>query len=95
MGKVSQLTFPTRQQSSHRVQHEKGNKPDYITSLQNATNVKGYHELPESEDCPSFCVDMIAFVKQYMDMGCKTFQEMQHKYLMALLSNQDPGTQEL
>ena len=73
----------------------KGNKPDYITSLQNATNVKGYHELPESEDCPSFCVDMMAFVKQYMDMRCKTFQEMQHKYLMTLLSNQDPGTQEL
>ena len=64
----------------------KGNKPGYLTSLQNATNVKGYHELPESEDCTSFCVDMMAFVKQYMDMGCKTFQELQHKYLMTLLS---------
>ena len=46
----------------------KGNKPDYLTSLQNATNVKGYHELPESEDCTSFCVDMMVFVKQYMDI---------------------------
>ena len=64
----------------------KGNKPDYLTSLQNATNVKGYHELPESEDCTSLCVDMMAFIKQYMGMGCKTFQELQHKYLMTLFS---------
>ena len=62
----------------------KGNKPDYLTSLQNDTDVKGYHELPESGDCTSFCIEMI--VKQYMDMGCKTFQELQHKYLMTLLS---------
>ena len=46
----------------------KGNKPYYLTSLQNATDVKGYHELPESGDCTSFCIDMMAFVKQYMDM---------------------------
>ena len=64
----------------------KGNKPDYLTSLQNATNVKWCHELPESEDCTSFCVDMMTFVKQYTDMGCKTVQELQHKYLMILLS---------
>ena len=63
----------------------KGNKPHYLTSLQNATDVIGYHELPESGDCTSFCIDMMAFVKQYMDMGCKTFQELQHKYLMTLL----------
>ena len=69
----------------------KGNKPDYLTSLQNATNVKGYHERPESEDCTSFCVDMMAFVKQYMDMGCKTFQELQHKYMMTLLSKRPRG----
>ena len=64
----------------------KGNKPDYLTSLQNVTDVKGYHELPKSGDCTSFCIDMMAFVKQYMVMGCKTFQELQHKYLMTLLS---------
>ena len=66
----------------------KANKPDYLTSLQNATDVKGYHERPESGDCTSFCINMMAFVKQYMDMGCKTFQELQHKYwyLMTLLS---------
>ena len=40
----------------------------------------------QNQKTTSFCVDMMAFVKQYMDVGCKTFQELQHKYLMALLS---------
>ena len=71
----------------------KGNKPDYLTSLcvQNATDVKGYYELPESGDCTSFGINMMAFIKQYMDMRCKPFQELQHNYLMTLLSK-DPVT---
>ena len=74
--------------NSHPTRYimRKGNKPDYLTSLQNATDVKGYHERPESGDCTSLVINMMAFIKQYMDMGCKTFQELQHKYLMTLLS---------
>ena len=47
---------------------------------------KGIMNYQNQWDCTSFCIDMMAFVKQYMDMGCKTFQELQHKYLMTLLS---------
>ena len=64
----------------------KGNKADYLAALQVSLNYENHVDLPHSEDPTSFCIDMMAFVQQFMDMGSKTFHEMQEKYLKNIIS---------
>ena len=42
--------------------------------------------LPDSDEPASFCIDMMAFIQQFMDMGSKMFYVLQQRYLKKIIS---------
>lgn len=65
----------------------KGTKADYLVALQTTLNYETHEQLPESLEPTSYCIDMMAFVQQFMDMGSQTFYEMQQRYLKKIVSS--------